>query len=196
LKDHVDPYRNEQGDCRKPDQARDDIAPAQFPHPIGHLHSSAPSMQRWRALRRGTVTRGFNVVSIHQDYFRTSMVGSAAWATISSGRWITAETLEATGRLFRNVSRHYRMRTWIKAASPRPRILVVWAAAADRDRASVHVTVVDVPAFLGSISRSAAGKFERAPIKAWPMPASDRIGVLPRGKNGASSETRLHVLTA
>jgi hypothetical protein len=65
-------------------------------------------MQRWRALRRGTVTRGFNAVSIHQDYFRTSLVGSGAWATISSGRWITAETLEATGRLFRNVSRHYR----------------------------------------------------------------------------------------
>jgi hypothetical protein len=65
-------------------------------------------MQRWRALRRGTVTRGFNAGSIHQDYFRTSMVGSGAWATISSGRWITAETLEATERLFRNVSRHYR----------------------------------------------------------------------------------------
>ena len=81
-KDHVDPYRNEQDDGRKPDQARDDIAPAlaQFPHPIGHLHSSGPSMQRWRALRRGTVTRGFNAVSIHQDYFRTSMVGSGAWA--------------------------------------------------------------------------------------------------------------------
>jgi hypothetical protein len=80
LKDHVDPYRNEQGDCRKPDQARDDIAstPARFPHPVGHIHSSAPSMQRWRAPRRGTVTRG--LVSIHQDYFRTSMVGSGTWA--------------------------------------------------------------------------------------------------------------------
>jgi|SRR5712671_4515338 hypothetical protein len=30
--------------------------------------------------RSGTVTRGFNGVSIHQDYFRTSMVGSEAWA--------------------------------------------------------------------------------------------------------------------
>jgi hypothetical protein len=82
LKDHVDPCRNEQGDCRKPDQARDDIAPApaQFPPPIRHLHSSAPSMQRWRALRRGTVTCGFNAVSIHQDYCRTSMAGSGAWA--------------------------------------------------------------------------------------------------------------------
>jgi hypothetical protein len=60
----------------------------------------------------------------------------------------------------------------------------------DRDRAGVHVTVVDVPTHLGSISRSAAGKSEHAPsIKAWPTPASNRIGVLPGGKNGASSET-------
>jgi hypothetical protein len=60
----------------------------------------------------------------------------------------------------------------------------------DRDRAGVHVTVVDVPTHFGSISRSAAGKSEHAPsIKAWPTPASNRIGVLPGGKNGASSET-------
>jgi hypothetical protein len=51
----------------------------------------------------------------------------------------------------------------------------------DRDRAGVHVTVVDVPTHLGSISRSAAGKSEHAPsIKAWPTPASNRIGVLRR----------------
>ena len=30
--------------------------------------------------RGGAVTRGFNAVSIHQDYFRTSMAGSGAWA--------------------------------------------------------------------------------------------------------------------
>src|SRR5260370_15225096 len=43
LKGHVDPYGNEQGDCRKPDQARDEIspAPARFPHPIEPVWSAA-----------------------------------------------------------------------------------------------------------------------------------------------------------
>src|SRR6266851_1234375 len=58
-----------------------------------------------------------------------------------------------------------RMRAWIKAASPLPRILVVWAAAADRDRASLHIPIVDVPAFLGGVSRSAASEFGHAPSK-------------------------------
>src|SRR5216683_7089242 len=58
-----------------------------------------------------------------------------------------------------------RMRAWIKAASPLPRILVVWAAAADRDRAGEHVAVVDVPTLLGGISRAAAGKFGHVPSK-------------------------------
>jgi hypothetical protein len=49
-----------------------------------------------------------------------------------------------------------------RAASPLPRILVVRAAAADRDRAGVHVTVVDVPTLLGGIGRAAAGKFGHA----------------------------------
>src|SRR5216683_2689132 len=58
-----------------------------------------------------------------------------------------------------------RMRAWIEAASPLPRILVVWAAAADRDRAGMHVAVVDVPTLLGGISRAAAGKFGHVPSK-------------------------------
>src|SRR5229473_7974584 len=44
-----------------------------------------------------------------------------------------------------------RMRAWIEAASPLPRILVVWAAAADRDRAGMHVAIVDLPAFLAGV---------------------------------------------
>jgi hypothetical protein len=38
-------------------------------------------------------------------------------------------------------------------------------AAADRDRADAHVTVVDVPAFLAGIGRSAAGEFGHAALK-------------------------------
>jgi hypothetical protein len=38
-------------------------------------------------------------------------------------------------------------------------------ARADRDRAGVHIPVVDVPAFLAGISRSAAGELGHAPLK-------------------------------
>jgi hypothetical protein len=34
----------------------------------------------------------------------------------------------------------------------------MWDTRADRDRAGVHVTIVDAPAFFGGIGRSAAGK--------------------------------------
>ena len=52
LKGHVDPYRNEQSDCRKPDQARDEISPAtvQLPHPMRYI--SLP--HRWPSLSRQT----------------------------------------------------------------------------------------------------------------------------------------------
>jgi hypothetical protein len=43
--------------------------------------------------------------------------------------------------------------------------LLIRIAAADRDRADAHVTIVDVPAFLAGISRSAAGEFGHAPLK-------------------------------
>jgi hypothetical protein len=36
---------------------------------------------------------------------------------------------------------------------------------ADRDGARVHVTVVDVPAFLAGVSRSAAGELGHAALK-------------------------------
>jgi hypothetical protein len=48
---------------------------------------------------------------------------------------------------------------------PLPRILVMGIASADRDRAGVHIPVVDVPAFLAGISRSAAGEFGHALLK-------------------------------
>ena len=40
----------------------------------------------------------------------------------------------------------------------------VGIAGADRDRASVDIAVVDVPAFLGGISRSAAGELGHTPM--------------------------------
>jgi hypothetical protein len=43
----------------------------------------------------------------------------------------------------------------------------------------VHIPVVDVPAFLGGVSPSAAGEFGHAPSKARPRPASNSIGLLP-----------------
>jgi hypothetical protein len=46
---------------------------------------------------------------------------------------------------------------------PLPRIFIMRDAAADRDRAGVHVTIVDVPAFLTGIGRSAAGEFGHSP---------------------------------
>jgi hypothetical protein len=49
-----------------------------------------------------------------------------------------------------------RVRSRIETTMPLPRILIVGIAGADRDRASVHVPVVDVPAFLAGVSRSAA----------------------------------------
>jgi len=41
---------------------------------------------------------------------------------------------------------------------PLPRILIVRIARADRDRAGVDIAVVDVPAFLAGVSRSATGE--------------------------------------
>jgi hypothetical protein len=55
---------------------------------------------------------------------------------------------------------------------PLPRILIMGIAGADRDRAGVDVAVVDVPAFLAGISRSAAGEFGQCAIEA----RSDPLG--------------------
>jgi len=52
-----------------------------------------------------------------------------------------------------------RMGAWIETAAPLPWIFVMRVAAADRDRTGEHVTIVDVPAFLTGIGRSAAGEF-------------------------------------
>jgi len=41
-------------------------------------------------------------------------------------------------------------------------------AAADRDRAGVDIAVVNVPAFLAGVSRSAAGELGHAPLKRGP----------------------------
>jgi hypothetical protein len=46
----------------------------------------------------------------------------------------------------------------METAMPFPRVFVMRVAAADRDRTGEHVTIVDVPAFLTGIGRSAAGE--------------------------------------
>src|SRR6478672_4343386 len=51
-----------------------------------------------------------------------------------------------------------RVTAGIEPAIPTPRIFVRRNAGADRDRADAHVTIVDVPAFVGSIERAAAGE--------------------------------------
>ena len=56
-------------------------------------------------------------------------------------------------------------RPGIETAMPFPRILIMGIAAADRDRAGVHIPVVDVPAFLAGFSRSTAGEFRHTPLK-------------------------------
>src|SRR6266581_28220 len=57
------------------------------------------------------------------------------------------------------------MATWIETAVPFPRILIMRVAGADRDRAGVHIAVVDVPAFLAGFSQSAAGELGHAALK-------------------------------
>ena len=58
-----------------------------------------------------------------------------------------------------------RMGAWIETAAPLPWIFVMRVAAADRDRTGEHVTIVDVPAFLTGIGRSAPGEFGHAALK-------------------------------
>ena len=57
-----------------------------------------------------------------------------------------------------------RVTAGIEPASPTPRIFVRRNAGADRDRADAHVTIVDVPAFVGSIERAAAGEGGHVPM--------------------------------
>src|SRR3977135_1136365 len=58
-----------------------------------------------------------------------------------------------------------RMAAWMETAMPLPRIFVMRVAAADRDRAGEHVTIVDMPAFPAGVGRSAAGEFGHCPSK-------------------------------
>jgi hypothetical protein len=58
-----------------------------------------------------------------------------------------------------------RMRSRIETAAPFPLIGVMRIAAADRDRADMHIPVVDVPAFLSVVCGSAAGEFWHAALK-------------------------------
>jgi len=58
-----------------------------------------------------------------------------------------------------------RLRYRIETAMPLPRILIMRVAGTDRDRAGVHIPVIDVPAFLGGVSRSAAGELGHAALK-------------------------------
>jgi len=58
----------------------------------------------------------------------------------------------------------------LEAANPFPWVFVMRTTGADRDRAGVHVTIVDVPAFLRGIRIATAGKFGHVILKraAWP----------------------------
>jgi hypothetical protein len=56
----------------------------------------------------------------------------------------------------------------IEAAAPFPGVLIMRVAGADCDRADVHVTVVDVPAFLEDFRIAAAGERGHAPLKRGP----------------------------
>jgi len=58
-----------------------------------------------------------------------------------------------------------RMGAGIEAAGPLPRIFARRHASAERNHAHAHVTVKDVPAFVGSIERAAAGKGGHEPLK-------------------------------
>jgi hypothetical protein len=55
----------------------------------------------------------------------------------------------------------------IEAAAPLPRVLIMRVAGADRDRADVQVTVVDVPAFV-DFRIAAAGESGHALLKRGP----------------------------
>jgi hypothetical protein len=57
------------------------------------------------------------------------------------------------------------MATRIETAVPLPRIGVMRVADAPRDRASVDIAVVDVPAFLAGFSRSTAGELRHTALK-------------------------------
>ncbi len=70
-----------------------------------------------------------------------------------------------------------RMAAGIEAASPAPRVFVMRNAGADRDRAHAHVTKVDVPTFVGSIGRAAAGEGKHAPIEARSERAGNQVAM-------------------
>lgn len=65
--------------------------------------------------------------------------------------------LHRTWRRFRSRARLNGSR--VKPAIPTPRILVIWDAGADRDRADTHIAVIDVPAFLAGFRIAPAGEF-------------------------------------
>jgi hypothetical protein len=53
----------------------------------------------------------------------------------------------------------------IEAAAPFPRLSVVRVARALRDRANVHIAIIDEPAFLADVRIEAAGEGGHAPLK-------------------------------
>jgi hypothetical protein len=57
-----------------------------------------------------------------------------------------------------------RMTAGIETARPAPRIFVMRNSDALGDRAGLHVTIVDVPAFLAGFQIAAAGEFGHAPM--------------------------------
>jgi len=71
-------------------------------------------------------------------------LGSLRQRNLPRGFEIGAGFVEAGGG---SVLMFARMAARIETATPLPRIFVMREAAAARDRAGVHVTIVDVPAF-------------------------------------------------
>jgi hypothetical protein len=52
----------------------------------------------------------------------------------------------------------------VEAAAPFPLIGAEGIAGSDRNRADIHVAVIDAPAFLREVMNAAAGEGEHAPI--------------------------------
>jgi hypothetical protein len=89
-------------------------------------------------------------------------IGAVRQEHLPRGFKIGAGFVEGDGRAVLLVAR---IGSRVKPAMPLPGILVMRVAAADRDGARVHVTVVDVPAFLAGVSRSTAGELGHAALK-------------------------------
>jgi hypothetical protein len=87
------------------------------------------------------------------------------------GREYSPCCLEVRARLVKGGGRAVKVLAWftarVEAASPTPRVLMMRNASANRDRADVDVTEIDVPA-IGALGIAAAGELGHAPLKRAP----------------------------